>query len=170
MFAVGRLEVDVLGEDDCAELDALLVRCDEFIRLNEGHEPGPGDGRLLLDERPEQAPDVEKLVLGLFDGPCLVGVIDLLKDFPAPGVWYLGLLLIEPARRRAGIGASLVVQLGDWISDQGGRALRLAVLDQNAAGHRFWARQGFRPIGSVDQDFGHLRRTLHSMERNLIAG
>jgi GNAT superfamily N-acetyltransferase len=167
MFAVGGLDVDLLGAEDCADIDALLTRCSEFIRLTEGHDPGPGDGRLLLDERPEEAPDVEKLVLGLYDGPCLVGVVDLLKDFPAPGVWYLGLLLIEPARRRAGIGAALVAALGDWIASQGGRALRLVVLDQNAAGHRFWARQGFQAIGSVDQDLGHLRRTLHRMERAL---
>lgn len=167
MFSVCGLDVDLLGVEDCAEIDALLVRCGEFIRLSEGHDPGPGDGRLLLDERPEEAPEVEKLVLGLYDGPCLVGVVDLLKDFPTPGVWYLGLLLIEPARRRAGIGAALVTALSHWIVDQGGSALRLVVLDQNAAGHRFWTRQGFQAIGSVDQDLGHLRRTLHRMERTL---
>lgn len=163
------LSVRPLGEADVPDIDALLVRCAEFIRLSEGHDPQPGDGLLLLEERPEAAPEVEKLVLGLYDGPCLVGVIDLLKDYPAPGVWYLGLLMIEPVRRRAGIGTALVAALTEWVARQGGHALRLAVIEQNAAGERFWMRQGFKAIGSVDQDLGHFRRTLHRMERSLTA-
>ena len=167
MFELEGLWVGPLGEDDCGDIDALLVRCADFIRLSEGQDPSPGDGRLLLEERPHEAPEVEKLVLGLYDGPCLIGVVDLLRDYPAPGVWYLGLMLIEPPRRRAGIGTALFAALGEWVARQGGRALRLGVVEQNAAGHRFWTRQGFQDIGSVDQDLGHRRRVVHRMERTL---
>jgi GNAT superfamily N-acetyltransferase len=167
MFVFLGLKVERLGADDGPELDALLVRCADFIRLTEGREPAAGDGLLLLDERPEAAPDVEKLVLGLYDGPCLIGVMDLLKDYPAAGVWQLGLMLIEPERRRSGIGASLLGALEDWIAGQGGRSLRLGVVEQNAAGHRFWAREGFRDIGTVEQDLGPFRRTVLRMERAL---
>ena len=48
MFELEGLRVDQLGEDDCGEIDALLVRCAEFVRLAEGQDPAPGDGRLLL--------------------------------------------------------------------------------------------------------------------------
>ena len=167
MFAFEGFRVDALGPEDCAEIDALLVRCADFIRLSEGQEPAPGDGRLFLEERPDSAPDVEKLVLGLYDGPCLIGVMDLLKDYPAPGVWHLGLMLIEPARRRAGIGAALMAALSEWIAGQGGQALRLGVVEQNAAGHRFWARQGFHDVGTVEQDLGPFRRTVHRMAREI---
>ncbi len=167
MFTFLGLRVDLLTEDDGPELDALLFRCADFIRLTEGRDPAPGDGRLLLEELPEAAPDVEKMVLGLYDGPCLIGVMDLLKDYPAPGVWYLGLMLIEPERRRSGIGAALLGALEDWIAGKGGRALRLGVVEQNAAGHRFWAREGFRDVGTVEQDLGAFRRTVLRMERAL---
>ena len=167
MFELLGLRVGLLGEDDSGEIDALLVRCADFVRLSEGQDPAPSDGLLLLHERPNEAPEVEKLVLGLYDGPCLIGVIDLLKDYPAPGVWYLGLMLIEPPRRRAGIGTALLAGLGDWVARQGGHTLRLSVVEQNAAGHRFWTRQGFRDIGSIDQDLGRFRRTVHRMERGL---
>ena len=100
VFDLKGFRVGLLGEDDCADIDALYDRCADFIRLSEGRDPVPGDGRMLLIERPEAAPDVEKLVMGLYDGPCLIGVIDLLKDYPSEGIWYLGLMLIEPARRR----------------------------------------------------------------------
>ncbi len=164
MFEVLGLRVGRLGEDDAPEIDALLSRCAEFIRIAEGHEPEGGDGLLLLNERPNEAPEAQKLVLGVFDGPCLIGILDLLKDHPAPGVWHLGLMLLEPARRRAGIGTALVKGLGDWVEAQGGRALRLGVAEQNAAGLRFWMRQGFRDIGSIDEDLGPFRRTVHRME------
>ena len=127
MFELLGLRVGLLGEQDSGEIDALLVRCADFVRLSEGQDPAPGDGLLLLQERPNEAPEVEKLVLGLYDGPCLIGVIDLLKDDPAPGVWYLGLVLIEPPRRRAGIGAALLAGLGDWVAREGGHMLRLSV-------------------------------------------
>ena len=168
VFALLGLNVRGLGEEDGPEIDALLVRCAEFMRMSEGQEPVRGDGLLLLEERPQEAPEVEKQVLGLFDGPCLVGVLDLLKDYPAEGTWYLGLMLIEPARRREGLGTAVFAALLEWLSAQGARSLRLAVIDENAAGHRFWIRQGFRELGAVEQDLGHLRRTLHRMERALV--
>jgi GNAT superfamily N-acetyltransferase len=169
LFDLLGLEVRALGEEEACEIDALLVRCADFIRLSEGHDPAPGDGMLLLEERPASAPEVEKLVLGLYDGPCLIGILDLLRDYPAPGVWHLGLMLIEPPRRRAGIGAALLAALGEWISGQGGRVLRLGVVEQNAAGHRFWARQGFSDIAQVDQDLGPFRRRVLWMERKVAA-
>jgi RimJ/RimL family protein N-acetyltransferase len=167
MFEVAGLRVAPVDEQDGSELDALLVRCADFIRMSEGLDPVPGDGRLLIEERPQDAPEVQKLVLGLFDGPCLIGVLDLLKDYPADGTWYLGLMLIEPARRREGLGTAVFEALQGWVADQGGRAIRLAVIAENAAGERFWDRLGFRQIGTVDQDLGHFRRTLRRMERPL---
>ncbi len=158
------LEVRSLGAADGSEIDALLVRCAQFMRMSEGKDPVPGDGLLLLEERPVDAPEVDKQVLGLFDGPCLIGVVDLLVDYPSPATWYVGLMLVEPARRREGLGAALFAALKDWISAAGGRTLRLAVIEQNAAGHRFWTRQGFRELGTVDQDLGHFTRTLHLLE------
>ena len=168
MFDLKGFRVGLLGEDDCPDIDALYDRCADFIRLSEGRDPVPGDGRMLLIERPEAAPDVEKLVMGLYDGPCLIGVLDLLKDYPSEGIWYLGLMLIEPARRRDGLGSALFEALGGWVAGQGGQVMRLAVIEQNAAGHRFWTRQGFHQVGTVEQDLGYFRRTLHRMERSLI--
>ena len=169
VFDLLGFQVSTLGHDDGSEIDALLGRCAEFMRMSEGQDPAPGDGALLLEERPLDAPEVDKHVLGLFDGPCLVGVMDLLVDYPAEGAWYLGLMLIEPARRREGVGTAVFEALKDWVAGQGGRALRLSVIDENAGGHRFWLRQGFRDLGLVDQDLGHFRRTLHRMERTLTA-
>ena len=168
VFDLKGFRVGLLGEDDCADIDALYDRCADFIRLSEGRDPVPGDGRMLLIERPEAAPDVEKLVMGLYDGPCLIGVLDLLKDYPSEGIWYLGLMLIEPARRRDGLGSALFEALGGWVAGQGGQVMRLAVIEQNAAGPRFWTRQGFHQVGTVEQDLGYFRRTLHRMERSLI--
>ncbi len=55
----------------------------------------------------------------------------------------------------------------DWILGQGARALRLAVIDENAGAYRFWTRLGFQDLGTVEQDLGNFRRTLHRMERAL---
>jgi hypothetical protein len=44
------------------------------------------------------------------------------------------------------------------------------VQEQNAAALRFWARHGFRSIGTVIQDLPNRRNTVHRMQRELRAG
>jgi GNAT superfamily N-acetyltransferase len=158
-----------LGPADAAAIQGLLVRSADFIRLIEGREVGPSDGAELLHDRPPDAPKVKKRVAGLFAGPELVGVIEFLIGYPEDGTWFVGLFLLDPERRRAGLGGSLYAAFEAWASVQGARTVRLAVQDQNAAAYRFWTRQGFHSTGTVIQDLPNKRNTVHRMERALRA-
>ena len=170
MFQLDGFGLRPLGPADAAAIQGLLIRSADFIRLIEGREVATGDGAGMLHERPPDAPDVEKRVIGVFDGPELVGVIEFLIDYPAAGTWYVGLFLLDPERRRTGLGGALYAAFQEWAAGEGGRTVRLAVQDQNAAAFRFWTRQGFRSIGTVIQDLPNRRNTVHRMERSLRAG
>ena len=170
MFRLEGFGLRPLGAADAAAIQGLLIRSADFIRLIEGREVANGDGAEMLHERPPDAPDVEKRVIGVFDGPELVGLIEFLIDYPASGTWYVGLFLIDPDRRRAGLGGALYEAFQDWAAHEGGDTLRLAVQDQNAAALRFWARHGFRSVDTVIQDLPNRRNTVHRMERLLRTG
>ena len=106
-------------------------------------------------------------MFGLSRDGDLIGALDLLRDYPEPDDWYLGLLLIEPRARGAGLGARVFVSLKGWVEAQGGRAIRLAVQDQNQAGARFWIRMGFQPVGAAVQALENQTNQVTQMELRL---
>jgi hypothetical protein len=90
------------------ELDALSLRCADFMRLVEGREPGPQEGREILTDAPPNFPIADKFVLGVRSGGDLIGVADVLRGYPAPAVWWIGLLLLAPKARGGGLGREVV--------------------------------------------------------------
>ncbi|MDO8800508.1 N-acetyltransferase [Phenylobacterium sp.] len=135
-----------------AELQELLERCTDFEVLVTGHPPEPYAARELLVDVPPDHPLRDKFVIGLWTDQGLTAAIDLLRDFPEPHVWYLGLLLLAPEARGSGLGARIVEALKTWIRSHDGRAIRLVTQDQNPDALRFWLAQGFVQIGTATQD------------------
>ena len=169
MFRLEGYGLRQLGRSDAAAIQGLLVRSAEFIHLIEGREVGPSDGAELLRDRPPDAPKMKKRVIGLFAGPELVGLIEFLIGYPSEGTWFVGLFLLDPERRRAGLGRAFYEAFEAWALVQGAKTVRLAVQDQNAAAFRFWSRQGFSSTGTVIQDLPNKRNTVHRMAKGLSA-
>jgi ribosomal protein S18 acetylase RimI-like enzyme len=147
---------------------ALFASCEDYFLMVSGKPADPKDAENdVLSLPPGKTPD-DKLFLGLQqqDGS-LAGVVDLVKDYPTPGTWYLGLLLLHPALRGQGHGEALHTQLLAWLKDQGGHAVRLGVLEQNAGGNRFWERLGYIEISRKPFQVGGLTHTVRVMERTL---
>lgn len=141
-----------LGEAEEPALQRLLERCADYELLVRGSPPAAEAAQELLEACPAGHPLEKKLVFGLERDGELIGALDLLRDFPEPDDWYLGLLLFEPQSRSGGLGERVVTALRGWISAQGGRAIRLAVHDLNEDGARFWLRMGFQPAGTALQE------------------
>jgi ribosomal protein S18 acetylase RimI-like enzyme len=77
------------------------------------------------------------------EGSSLGHALELIRDYPGPGDWFVGLLMLDPDVRSSGLGSRLHAALERALADVGGRAIYLAVLEQNAGAERFWRRQGF---------------------------
>lgn len=157
-----------IGGTAVAELQELLERCTDFEVLVTGHPPDPHAAKDLLVEVPPDHALRDKSVVGIWTDDGLTAAIDLLRDFPEARVWYLGLLLIAPESRGAGLGERIVAALKPWIIAQGGRSLRLVVQDQNPAALRFWLRQGFVPVGTATQDLMDRTNIVTRMELKLV--
>lgn len=141
-----------IGGSAVAELQELLERCTDFEILVTGHPPDAHAAADLLAEVPPDHPLRDKFVIGIWTQEGLTAAVDLLRDFPQPHVWYLGLLLVAPEARSSGLGERIVAALKTWITNHGGRAIRLVVQDQNPDALRFWTRHGFVQVGTATQE------------------
>ena len=156
-----------LGEAEQPALQRLLERCADFEILMHGSPPTAEAAQELLEACPAGHPIEKKLVFGLERDDELVGALDVLRDYPQPDDWYLGLLLLEPQSRSGGLGERVVANLRSWIAGQGGHAIRLAVHDLNEDGARFWMKMGFQPVGTAVQEQDGRANPVTRMELRL---
>lgn len=152
-----------LDHHDAALVQDLYERCSDYHELEEGIPTRPGAAEHLLTRLPPGKTPADKHVLGLHapDGD-LVGVLDLIQDFPGAREWTLGLLMIDPATRAAGLGTRLFHALERAIAAPGGTAIYLGVLEHNVRAERFWRRLGFVELRRQDYTSasGHLSRVI----------
>ena len=137
-----------LTEDDGAAIQQLCERCDDYFDLITGLPPGSAEAQSLFIALPEGSGYEDKALLGVFMAPddTLIGVIDIVRDAPELGEWWLGALLLDPAHRNHGLGTRLVAALEAWMAAQGARSVRVSVLEQNTRALAFWQRQGYAEI------------------------
>lgn len=137
-------DVKRLGATDEADLQALHERCSDYYELIEGSPTRPTSAQEDLAELPPGKDLADKFYFGIYDSdPKLAGALEMARDFPADGEWWLALLLLDPAVRCRGLGGRVVESAKRWVSAQGGRAIWLAVLEQNMQAERFWREYGF---------------------------
>ena len=137
-----------LDEGRERELQDFYERCRDYFELVTGQPPSPTEARELIAAVPRGKTHEDKFVIGLFDAPGhLVGVLDVIRDFPRERDWYLGLLLFEPTLRGHKLGERVTRRLEEWVRAEGGQAIHLIVEEVNPGALRFWERMGFEVRG-----------------------
>lgn len=166
LFVTERLEARALSLADAPALQSLVIECRDFILLTEGKEPSPSAGQEILTDSPPGRTPESKLVAGLYLKDDLVGVMDLVPDYPL-GTWYIGLLMLSPLYRGQGLGQEIMEGISRWLQ---GRAekLKLGVLERNPGGRRFWEAQGFTWVSQRDDyPVGDELVTVHVLEKEI---
>jgi len=130
-------------------LQALFERSASFIQQLHGEGPRRDEAeRWLLEPPPGKAPE-DRRAFGLVDDEeRLIGAVDVVRDHPAPGEFWLGTMVIEPTIRGIGLGAWFHGQVLAWIRGQGARGVQLCVQRQNVGAVRFWLREGYQETGT----------------------
>ncbi len=147
-LAIGGVEIRRLGAGDAAAVQRLYERCTDFHELAEGMPTRPTAGAEEIEALPPGKMSADKHIFGIVaaDGE-LVGYVDLVRDYPERGDWWLSLLMLDPAARGIRLGSRIVSGAAAWAAARGARAILLGVLEQNPRAERFWRRQGFVEIG-----------------------
>ncbi len=147
LFEVPGYRVKQLLPEDMAALQTLLERSSDYSQLVTGLPPGPSAAySLLTDGSPEKTPD-DKIVIGFStEGQVLIGVLDIVKDYPAQNDWWVGLLLLDPAYRGLGLGQRVFRGFEQWARQHDAQRIHLGVVEQNQRAYRFWKTLGFEVV------------------------
>ncbi|MDX6689624.1 MAG: hypothetical protein QOG15_1081 [Solirubrobacteraceae bacterium] len=153
------VEVHELSESDLDALQALIERCSDLFLLTEDRRPDPDEARALWDSVPFGTPREGKHVLGVFD-PELVGVAEIVRDWPRTRTWNIGLLMFDPAMRRRGAGTVAMRVIDRWAGASGADRLRISVMPANTTALAFWYAIGFAEVPAVS---GFATRAEHEV-------
>jgi RimJ/RimL family protein N-acetyltransferase len=167
MGQLGR--VVTLGPQDVPAIQALFQRCAAFFQLVSGAPPRPDEAEdwVLRDNAPGKAPG-DKALFGLLDDEeRLIGAVDVVRDHPEPGQYWIGTMVLEPTIRGVGLGGWFHVEVLAWIRAQGARCVGLCVQRQNERALRFWERAGYVETGRATQRLGERENEVIRMRLEL---
>ena len=159
------LNVRLLSESDVLELQAFLDLFDGFFMLCEG-EKGSAEG-ILKSCPPSKDPLQDKFVLGIYENEQLMGLIDLIQNYPAENTWTIGYLLIHPKYRSQGKGRSVVENVASALRQVQGTKMRCGVQEQNPQALNFWTKCGFKVVKTIQENLGSLKNNTDVLERKL---
>ena len=146
-----------LSEADCPEVAGLYARCADYFLLQDGVVPTLADAHELFTEVPPEKDAHDQTVFGWRSGDGLYAIAAILRDYPCDGTWYIGFMIVDATQRGRGLGRSIYAAIEDWAAARGARELRLAVLEANEAGERFWRSLGFGEFRRVGPDTFKMR-------------
>lgn len=133
--------------DRLEAIEMLNQDCSDYYILHEGVLPSKKEALEIFNELPPGKNYEDKYSLGVFNNRNeLIGIIDIVRDFPAVGEWMLGLLLIKPKERNNGLGKMIHEALVQWAITLGATSFRIGVIEDNYKGKKFWSGLGYIKI------------------------
>jgi GNAT superfamily N-acetyltransferase len=124
-------------ETHARDLQSLYDCCAEFVQIEWGTPSNPHAADEDFAYR-------GLMIYGIYSRQSeLIGVLEMLRDYPNPQEWWLALLMLDPRVRNRGLGARVCASTLDWIAQEGGRAVWLGAQETNVDAQRFWSRMGF---------------------------
>ncbi|MCF3133719.1 GNAT family N-acetyltransferase [Streptomyces olivochromogenes] len=154
----GRALVREPGPADEAALLTLFEDCEDWFLAATGLPSGPGDVQSLFYALPAGAEPEDKTLLLVEVAGNVVGLVDAVRNHPAPGAVSVGLFLLAPYARGKGLGRALAGALLSRAPDL--TLVTATVPPAWRPGERFLELLGFTldTAASPDPDPGNRRR------------
>ena len=158
-----------LFPEDAPRLQVLYARCIGYFLRADGQPPRDTAGDEAFVDGPEGHARDQLALYGVF-APTeeLVAEMEVLEGYPDAQTWWIGLMLVDPAARRQGIGRRMVEWLLARATERRVESLQLGVLDVNLEARRFWENMGFTWLRSTEpRRFGQLEHVVHVLSRKV---
>lgn len=135
-------EVRRLIPEDIEFIYALCAGNKLFYRY---HPPFVTRERLLADMAalPPGKHKTDKFYLGFFEGNKLTAVMDLILDYPAEHVAFIGFFMTDTSCQKKGVGSGIIRELAAQLRLSGCTKIRLGVDKGNPQSFSFWNKCGF---------------------------
>lgn len=143
----------------------LCLKCSDYYILSGGELPVEDDAKEIFTALPTNKDYKDKFVLGIFNNINeLIGIIDIVRNFPIESTWIIGLMLIEPEERCNGLGSEIHKELVNWLRNLGAKVLRIGVIKENHKGIKFWTSLGYEKVNEIEMEFNLKKHIVYSME------
>jgi len=162
-------EIEPITRDNYVEVGEVFTTNPEFCLLSEGKKGGAENVLQEIDEGPSGFNLDNKFFVSLRKDGRIIGILDLLKGFPAPDCMWIGLLMVHGDMHDRSIGSKIVKGVLKAARDSGHRRVQLGVIEANVKALKFWQKMGFEKIHEkkVEQkNIGVLKIIV--MEREVI--
>jgi RimJ/RimL family protein N-acetyltransferase len=144
LFTVEGLYVIKLSNEAAPALQRFLERCGDYYEMVEGRPPEPDAALDELNSGPPDRVPHDLFCFGLSDDRGeIVGIISVFRHHPRQNQWYLSFFMLDPAWRGLQLGKAAYFAFENWVINQGGEVILLAVVEPNVRAARFWESLGF---------------------------
>lgn len=88
----------------------------------------------------------DKFYAGFFDHGSLVAIMDLILDYPAKDIAFIGLFMMNVLYQEKGIGSKIITELLIHLKSSGYKKIRLGVDKGNPQSYSFWTKNNFHVV------------------------
>jgi ribosomal protein S18 acetylase RimI-like enzyme len=140
------IELIFLPENEVNKSLILKVykECHEYFMLSLGREAVEDDVKYLYSETPKGKDKNDKIIYGIFSDKNMIGVIDLITDYPKNGICCIGQFVISREFHRTGHGKNSLVALENTTNFN---EYWIVVNVNNTNAYQFWKNMGFCETG-----------------------
>lgn len=132
------------------EVEASILNSDPFYNLVVKDKEILSMEEIIAEINESLELGVERYLLKVEDE--YVGIMEILMKNPNDGYTWLGLLEIKKEHQSKGYGYKALNIFYDMIKVRQVEQFRLGVICENEPGHRFWRRQGMKPVKFTMKD------------------
>lgn len=157
------IKIVSLNLNDMKSINQLLKECEDYYLLHNGISHTRKDIEEILTFLPPNKQSQDKFVLGIFYKDQLIGIIDLVRNFPIIGQWIIGLFLLKKKERGKGLGKLVHNALSEIVLKSTGKSLRIGVSKENVNGLNFWGNLGYKKIKECDMEMGNKLHKVYVM-------
>lgn len=138
-----------------------------YFEIVEGKMPDQSSLEEFFTDIPPGKSLSDKSLFGIFEANQLIGVLDLLKNYPDQQTWFLGLLMLSDHKGK-GIGRAVVQFACKEAAQYGAKYLRIGVIEDNVDAMGFWRAMGFVMVKTTQpMQFGQKWSRVHVLMKKV---
>ncbi len=107
----------------------------------------------ILDDMTALPPgksEEDKLYVGYFEKELLIGIMDLILDYPKKEIAFIGLFMMNTLYQNCGVGSEIIGEVIIYLQSLGYKEIRLGVDKGNPQSYAFWTKNNFAAISEAE--------------------
>nr|WP_300090370.1 GNAT family N-acetyltransferase [Sedimentibacter sp.] len=154
--------------DNINQVYGLCKRCSDYYLLHDGTYPNYEDAEEIFTSLPPNNTYEDKFVAGIFSPENeLAGLMEVVRNYPEPDSWIIGLMFIDPDERKNGLGRMSHDAVKNLAINSGAKMFRLGAVEENTNGVMFWSSLGYKKVKEAKRDYKKKTHNLYTMTMEL---